>query len=121
MGFIFQVSLDLHNISQLSSQPCLTHPGQSDCTPNKHSRQSPVSQTGTLLPTFPDQGVPGQIRHSISNHKILILKHSKDLLQELILGDGNSKTDPAERKAKTAWVPDTEKLLLLANVRVYRP
>ncbi|KAG7229507.1 hypothetical protein INR49_031931 [Caranx melampygus] len=33
------VSLDLHNASQLSSQPCLTHPGLSDITPNNPSRQ----------------------------------------------------------------------------------
>lgn len=39
MGFIFQRSLDLHNISRLSSQPCLTHQHQSGGTSNKPSRR----------------------------------------------------------------------------------
>lgn len=50
MGFIFQVSLGPHNISWLSSEPCLTHPDQSDRIPNKTCRQGGGSLSGVLYP-----------------------------------------------------------------------
>lgn len=120
MGFIFQVSLDIHNISQLSSQPCLTHPGQSDCTSNKHSRAEPSISDRHITPYL---SWSGSVRTHKTQHQQS--QDSDASIQRIYYKNSywatvTQKQILPTRTAKTAWVPDTEKLLLLANVHVYR-
>ena len=127
MGFIFQESLDLHSISQLSSQPCLTHPGQCASTPNKPSRQSMRSLSKVhCSPSLPQ--TDWSIRHFLScsgsgrtdrtqepvskfsNLQFNILYNNLYLYiaYHMKIGQYWTKTDPADHVCKNNQTPPIE-------------